>query len=79
MSEDMGEFVTIEPNWVQLFKYAELLVSNAGEYEEGRDFIIEMLQHGKRLQEHREAQIENARTVFTRGPHIDCDCNQCAV
>ena len=78
MSEDMGEFETIEPNWVQLFKYAELLVSNADELD-GRDFVIEMLQHGKRLQEHREARIENARTMFERGPHIDCDCNQCAV
>ena len=59
MSEDMGEFETIEPNWVQLFKYAEQLVSNA-EGIDGREFVIEMLQHGKRLQEHHNAQIENA-------------------
>jgi hypothetical protein len=54
MSEDMGEFETVEPNWVQLFKYAEQLVSDADRDNgiDGRDFIIEMLQHGKRLQEH---------------------------
>jgi hypothetical protein len=59
VSEDVGEFETVEPNWTQLFKYAELLVSNADELD-GRDFIIEMLQFGKRLEEQRIEVKNNA-------------------
>ena len=43
------EYVELTPNWAQLFNYAIAKVKSEIDHDNGRDFVVEMLEYGKSL------------------------------
>jgi|6_EtaG_2_1085325.scaffolds.fasta_scaffold324405_2 hypothetical protein len=52
------EYVELTPNWAQLFNYAIAKVKSEIDHDNGRDFVVEMLEYGKRLYLYVDSQRE---------------------
>ncbi len=48
----MKKAVNNEPHWCQMFNFAERIVTDGDINTHGRELVLEMLQYGKRLNQH---------------------------
>lgn len=63
INEDGQKFINLEPHWCAMFDLAVRQVKSILDEEEGRAFILEMLEFGKRLNEPYCKECSDAKDI----------------